>query len=210
MFFTDKSALAEISGSTFSKPPTSYDALTGYRWNTGTVRFVRVIHGELIVDNLVRFNNYGHHASYDYVPQKPSARAFRFVVLGDSFTNDQAVSTGWPERLQELLRSRPETGRSVEVYEFSTDGGGLLNWYATFRDQLLPNFEFDALIIADWGNDLERQFAISHSTPQGHALRDAGGVQATQDPSHLRPDAHARRHPAHWQGAGSALPSGPE
>jgi rRNA maturation protein Nop10 len=167
MFFSEEKALHEIRGSVFTRPPTTFDPVFGYRWNPGVFRFVRVIRGELVCDNLVRINSLGYHSHQDYAPGKPSPRGFRIIVLGDSFTNDLAVDEAWPDALQRLLRSRPEHGREIEVLGMPTDGGGLLNWYHTFKYRVLPEFDLDVLVLADWGDDLGRKFAVCHSTAAG-------------------------------------------
>ena len=144
-------------------PPSVFDPILSYRWNRNT-RFVRVANGEIVRDTVPHINNEGFHCSFDYIRQKPNDRTFRFIALGDSFTNDLALERAWPETLHHLLRSRPEHGITVEVYGMPTDGGGLPNWYTTLHEYVLPQFDFDGLIIADWGDDLDRDWVICHST----------------------------------------------
>ncbi len=146
----------------FSVPPATFDPVMGFRWLPGPIRWVGVEHEEVIIDNTFSGNNYGYISSYDYLPKKQSPETFRIAVLGDSFTAGLELTKPWPERLQQLLRSRTEK-RSVEVYAFPIDGGGLLNWHSVFFNQILPQFEFDALIIASWYENLNRKFVTYHS-----------------------------------------------
>ena len=66
--------------------------------------------------------------------------------------------------MHRFLRSRHEHGVEVEVYGMPTDGGGLLNWYTVLKEYVIPNYEVDCIVIADWGDDLYRPWAHSHST----------------------------------------------
>ncbi len=163
MFFSDTGDMREINCTVFSSPPTAFDPVMGYRWLPG-FRIVRVIRGEVVIDHRPRINAQGYVSEADYTPRKPSAETFRIAVLGDSFTNCLYMEHTWPEMLQHLLNSRPESGRRAQVYGFPTDGGGLVNWHSTFMDKIVPEYEFDALVIADWGDDLARKFISFHST----------------------------------------------
>jgi len=119
-----------------------------------------VAHGEIVADNKFRYNNCREHCSFDYTRKKRAENIYRFVVVGDSFTNDIMLHTAWPETLHHLLNSRKEFPVDFEVYSFPTDGGGLVNWHATFKELIDKEFDYDALIIADWGDDLSRGWII--------------------------------------------------
>ena len=166
MFFTSQEEMHQIKGTVFDRPPTTFDPILSYRWNPG-FRYVRVANGEIVCDLAPAINNEGFHCSFDYEHEKRDRRTFRFIVLGDSFTNDLAVNEAWPETLQYLLQSRAEHGINVEVYGMPTDGGGLPNWNTTLKEFVVPNYEFDGLILADWGDDLSRDWVICHSTEEG-------------------------------------------
>lgn len=159
--------LARTDGVFFSSPPFIFDPVIGYRWRTGTTRVLSIKGGELIYDNRVQFNNWGHHCDYNYAPKKKRPGVFRFIVLGDSFTNGLCMARTWTQSLQELLNARPEHGREIEVYAFPVDGGGILNWHQVFMRQVLPTFEFDALILGDTVNDTGNRFITAHSTTKG-------------------------------------------
>ena len=161
-------------GTFCSAPPAAFDPVMGYRWLPGPIRIIRVVHSELVFDNTFSGNNYGYNCSYDFTPKKPSPRTFRFAVLGDSFTAGMYMAAPWPERLQQLLRSRSERWRDVQVYPFPIDGGGLLNWHSVFTNQILPEFEFDGLIIASWFENLARDFIVFHGDQNGVYLKKFG------------------------------------
>ena len=151
-----------LQGSFYSVPPSSFDPVMGFRWRDGPIRWVGICNDEVIFDNTFSGNNYGSLCSYDFTPKKPSQDTFRFMVLGDSFTAGLELPQPWPERFQHLLRSRSEK-RPVEVYPFPTDGGGLVNWHSVFTKLILPEFEFDALVIGSWFENLARKFVIFHA-----------------------------------------------
>ena len=116
------------------------------------------------MDNKFKFNNYGQNAKYDFSPKKAKDNIYRIIVFGDSFTNDLALSTAWPETLHHLLNSRKEFNNTFEVYSFTTDGGGLIQWYTTFKETVDKEFEYDAILLADWGNDHFRDWIVVDST----------------------------------------------
>jgi hypothetical protein len=159
--------LRSADGTFFSAPPAEFDPIMGYRWLRGPIRLLRVMNGELITDSTCSGNNYGYNCSYDFTPKKPSRRTYRLVVLGDSFTAGLNMPLSWPQRLQQLLRSRPDRWHEVQVYPFAIDGGGLVNWYSVFVNQILPEFEFDGLIIASWYEDLGRKWIVLNADSTG-------------------------------------------
>jgi len=173
MFFSRKEEMEQIQGTLFDQPATVFDPILGYRWVAGT-RCMRVAKGEVVYDHVMPVNNEGCHCTYDYEHKKGTDRTFRFFVLGDSFTNDAGVEIAWPETLQHLLRGRSEYGIDVEVYGMPTDGGGLPNWYTTLHEYILPNFDIDGLIIADWGDDLTRDWVVCHSEEDGFLWKTVG------------------------------------
>ena len=118
----------------FSRPATMWDPISGFKWNNQENRVFCVTNNEIIADNKYKYNNYHQHCSFDYSPKKKSANIYRFVVLGDSFTNDLLLHIAWPETLHYLLNSRKEFTKTFEVYSFPTDGGGLVNWHTTFKE----------------------------------------------------------------------------
>ncbi|KPJ59034.1 MAG: hypothetical protein AMJ46_12815 [Latescibacteria bacterium DG_63] len=161
MILPDRKVTNEVKRTFWSRPATIWDPVWGYKWSNQENRILRVAHGEIVADNRYKYNNYHQHCSFDYSPRKASANIYRFVVLGNSFTNDIMLHMAWPETLHHLLNSRKEFTKAFEVYSFPTDGGGLVNWHTTFKELIDKMFDYDALIIADWGDDLSRNWAIS-------------------------------------------------
>ena len=158
-------------GTWYSAPPVAFDPVMGFRWMRGPIRMIRIINSELVMDGTLSGNNYGYNCSYDFTPKKPSPRTFRFVVLGDSYTAGIYSPRPWPEQFQQLLRSRVDREREVQVYPFPIDGGGLVNWHSVFMNQMLADFEFDALIIPSWFDDLARDFIVCDSDQKGMYIR---------------------------------------
>jgi hypothetical protein len=138
-----------------NRPCASFDPIAGYRWQTGPTRIVRIMNGELVFDNVFRANNAGYVSSQDF--QTTRKGPYRVVVLGDSFTAGEFLEKPWPDRLAALLPGRPE------VYSFGIDGGGLLNWHSIFFGEVVPRYAFDALLIASFIDNLERDFCVFHS-----------------------------------------------
>jgi hypothetical protein len=84
-------------------------------------------------------------------------------VLGDSFTDADYLKMTWPDRVQRAFNSAKKAiGKHIELYSFSKNGAGLFNWHSIFFNDLVPNYEFDALIIASYGDDFARGFSILH------------------------------------------------
>lgn len=149
-----------LSGST-----AAYDRIAGGRWQPGKAQFVRVSGGNLVYDVDVAFNNRGYPTRLDFAPRKSPDR-LRLAVLGDSFTAGLYLERPWPDRLDEELRRAGARPR-VEVYNFAVDGSGLANWHSIFFGEIVPGFEFDALVIARWGDDLRRDFIAYHGREDG-------------------------------------------
>jgi len=72
----------------------------------------------------------------------------------------------WPEQLERLL-NRHGT-EAYEVYSFAVDGGGLQNWHSIFFKEVLPHYQFDALLLAPYVDNLARPFSIA-------CCKDGGG-----------------------------------
>jgi hypothetical protein len=79
--------------------------------------------------------------------------SLRFIVLGDSFTAGEYLQTSWPSRLNTYA-----FGDSVkyEFYSFAMGGSGFAKWYSQFFNEIVPNYNFDAVIIAVFGDDFKR------------------------------------------------------
>jgi hypothetical protein len=144
----------------------NYSPICGYQPIPGSVRFVSICNGHAEIDHLIKANKMGWFSERDYSYRKKSKRIKRYMVLGDSFSSGEVVPTTWVDQVQRFLVDGGND--SVELYNFSLDGSGIQNWYRIFFKELVPNYEFDGIIIApsaerDGVPDFDRKFIIAQS-----------------------------------------------
>ena len=140
------------------KPFTDYHELRGYYY-TGPVHMATIIKGELEFDKKFKPNNFGFSSHHDYSYKKQDSSMYRIMVLGDSFSDACFLDQPWADKLQEILKQK---GKNIEVYNFSYSGNGLINWYQILNKEILPKYEFDCIIFANFADDLSRKFNIQY------------------------------------------------
>ncbi len=145
-----------------SKPAAVFDRVRGYRRVPGPVRAARIMRDELIYDGTVTPNNAGFLSARDYTYRKASSATVRLIVFGDSFSAAGFMGIPWPDRVHEALRRDGTEAPPVELYSFSLDGAGIANWHSIFFNEIVPNYDFDGVIIADYADDLSRAFSLLH------------------------------------------------
>ena len=137
----------QFSLSAISKSVMELDYKFGMRWNSSiNARIVRYANGELQYDNIFSTNNKGFASDLDFKFKKKDG-TLRFLVFGASYSFGSFLKTNWPNRLQQKL---DEEGIDIEFYNFSLDGSGNLNTYRLFFEMIVPNYEFDGVIIASF------------------------------------------------------------
>jgi len=146
------------SYSAISKPMAYFHKETGYKWKPGEARIIRVMNNELIYDYRFIINNSGYHSARNYNTKKDSL-AFRIMVMGDSFTNE-IYEEPWIDKIQ---RKSDSLGKKLEWYAFSSDGGGLYNWHEIFFNEIVPSYDFDAIVISSFIDNLNRGYSIFDS-----------------------------------------------
>lgn len=147
------------------------DLVRGYRWGNGPVRSLHIYKNQIIYDQIIRPNNLGYLSSRDFYSKKPTSETKRIIVFGDSFTGSVNFSGTWPDRLHDLLQGHFSRGATqVEVYNFALPGIGLNNWSNIFFKEIVPNFEFDAVIFAVSSDNLNRDFYLNLETEEGKLL----------------------------------------
>jgi hypothetical protein len=146
----------------FNNPSAKFNKATGYTWVPGENRIMKTMNGELIYDQIFHTNNMGFTSRRDYSYKRDPDKTLRVLVFGDSFTDSVFLDTPWPNRLQEILDSGEQREKKIQIYSFALDGAGLINWHQTFFNLVLPNFDFDAVIIASFTGDLTRDFFVRH------------------------------------------------
>lgn len=145
----------------FNGPCASYDPIRGFRWNPGEHRITKIVNDVVIYDQFFEINNAGIYASQDYLPAKKDSTTLRYLVFGDSFTAAEFLENPWHEQVN---RMAAEQGAGFELYAFGVNGGGLVNWHRTFFLELKDQYDYDGIIFAIFGNDLERDFFVMHHT----------------------------------------------
>jgi lysophospholipase L1-like esterase len=131
-----------------------FDPIRGFKFLPGDARTALIINNQLEYHSYFHINNEGVPSTQDYFFEKePGMR--RYIVFGDSFTQGYFLEKNWPERVSNKLS---EVG--IELYNFSVDGGGLYNWHNILFKEVLPHYDFDGIIIASFGNDLDRDFFV--------------------------------------------------
>jgi hypothetical protein len=143
----------------FNSPSARADSISGYRWSKDSVKVLKIGRNEMEYVNTFAGNNAGFYSHRDYQHRKPDSSAYRILVLGDSFTDAYFLATPWAERWEAIMNAR---GKNVEIYSFGINGGGLINWHQLFLKELMPQYEFDAVVLAIFGNDLDRPFFSMH------------------------------------------------
>ncbi|MCB9204916.1 MAG: hypothetical protein H6603_08065 [Flavobacteriales bacterium] len=161
------------------------DPQIGYRMSPIGARYGAVsTDGRLLSKGMLFGNNYGLPDKRDFLPHRSDSTIFRIAVLGDSFTASQFTNRTWLECFEDSLnRSLPD---SIELLNFSVDGGGLANWHGIVKHILVKDsFELDAVIYAVIGGDLGRTFHFRHEFLEdepGNATEKRGiGLGYTED-----------------------------
>lgn len=168
----------------YDAPYARFDVDTGYLLLPGPKRSVSFHGGKLLWNTTVRPNNLGYNSSNDYEFKKPTPDTKRFIILGDSFTAGDNMDVPWVDKFNEMIA--PIGG---QAYAFSQQAIGLDNWHGIFFKQIVPHFEFDAVIIACYHNDLSRFFTIFHTED------NTTYYTRTNDPPQTREDFFAKTFP---------------
>ena len=144
-----------------------FDSEIGYRMSKTPARYGSIVSdGRLQSMGVLVGNNYGLPDKRTFFPKKPDSTVTRIAVLGDSFTASQFTERGWLSFFQDSLN---KTGTdSIELLNFSVDGGGLANWHGIMESIILKDeFDIDGVIYAICGDDLSRTFHYRHEYLRG-------------------------------------------
>lgn len=177
-----------------SRPIAHFDPVSGYRRVEGPMRIVRIMRDELIYDSTFTPNNKGYTTVTDFRPAKTDPDVFRLVVFGDSFTAGEYLEVPWPDRVNRALEGR--TARPMELYAFAVNGGGAWNWHSIFFNDVVPNYQFDAVLLAVWGDNVDRGFTVLHYDAAGQSYLQRMDHQPASVDAFLRDDLP--RMPKHY------------
>ncbi len=142
----------------FNKVCFEYHQTRGYKWKDCNCREVLVsAENKLVWDKTIRVNNVGYNSFQDY-HKKKQLGIKRYMVLGDSFTAAEFNDSSWVDYANSLFKKD-----SIELYSFALSGIGLQNWHTIYFNEILPNYEFDGVIIGFLSDDWLRKFTIFHT-----------------------------------------------
>ena len=159
----------------FNEACARFDKTAGFVWLPGEHRIFKGNSNAVVYDNHFKVNNRGYYASTDYEFQQSDSTKRRFLILGDSFTAAEFLE----EPMVDYLNGRL---KGSEFYSFSVNGGGLANWHSIFYNELVPNYDFDGIILNVFGNDFQRDFfMMHHEQEQGYTLYSDSIPKSTDD-----------------------------
>jgi len=167
-----------------NRPLAVFDRVSGYRRTPGPTRIVRIMRDELVFDQTFTPNNKGYITATEFAEKKADSDVFRIVVFGDSFTASEFLPTPWPDRVNDALAGK--TKRPVELYSFAVNGAGLWNWNSIFFNDVVPHYQFDAVLIAVWGDDLARPYSVLHYDETGQSFMSRFDTQPATDEEFFR------------------------
>ena len=145
-----------------------FDAIRGFRLTQIPSRVVRFTDGEIEYVGVLKGNNQGFADRDDFYPERERGAEKRLAVFGDSFTAAQFLKINWPDHVEGLARDRGDT---VQLLNFSVDGGGLANWWSVLTQMVEPQeYEIDGVIFAVYSGDLRRRFSISDHRDQSRHM----------------------------------------
>ena len=138
-----------------------FDPVRGYKLSPTPSRFARITEGTIEYVGTWRGNSQGFPDRDDFSSKRKDPDSLRLTVFGDSFTAAQYIDKNWPDALEDL-DSNSQAPINVELLNFSTDGGGLANWWSNLTHILeKERYEVDGIVFAVFGDDLHRGFSIS-------------------------------------------------
>lgn len=153
------------------RPMVAYDSICGFRGQPGVTRYISGENGKFEIDILRSANSKGWFSRRKYDFRKKNQTVHRYMVFGDSYSSGFSTSETWVDRVQDILQKKDS---NIELYNFSLEGSGLINWYRTFVYEVEPKYEYDGIIIASSSeksafSDLDRKF-IMMDTHAGDGL----------------------------------------
>ncbi len=142
----------------FSKPMANYDSISGFRW-IEKGRVVKIADGNLVYDASINPNQQGYLSSQNYVYEKADSHIIRIVILGDAYTEGFFLEENWPRKIQNHFDKEKTV---VEVYSFALSGTGISNWNSQYFKEIAPFYDFDVLVLACFGGNLDQDFFAMH------------------------------------------------
>lgn len=135
------------------------DSIRGYRWQADSIRYFKHRMGELVFENTFSPNEQGWIMHQDYAYHKADSSTRRWMLFGNSFSAGIMLSENMPNRIQQHFDDTHPDSKS-ELYSFSLEGIGLMNWHSTFNKEVIPQYEFDGVILCVYEDNLYRGFTV--------------------------------------------------
>jgi len=148
-----------LSATGFNKPNAQPDAIRGYRWIGDSIRYFKHRMGQVVFDNTFYPNSQGWIMKQDYFYDKKDSNTLRWMLFGNSFSAGIMLEENMPNRVQSIF-NRELSEQKNEVYSFSSEGVGLMNWYNTFYKEVIPEYQFDGVVLCIYEDNLYRGFTI--------------------------------------------------
>jgi hypothetical protein len=140
-----------------------FDSARGYRLNRTLARQVRIINGRVEHVSMFRGNAEGFPGRQEFGRTRPAPGVARVAVFGDSFSHEPFLGQNWPDRVEDLARSR---GQRVQLLNFSLCAIGLANWWSILTKVVeAEEYELDGVVFAVYEGDLVRRFMVEAMPP---------------------------------------------
>lgn len=150
-----------ITTSLTNKNFAAYDSIHGFNYIADSIRFTHIVNDSVVSDHTFNHNNRGYFFPKDYQYKKTGEKVKRIIVMGDSYTAAEFLDHPWTERVNQYLSEKESYNmHETEIYSFSKSGYGLMNWHSIFFRDIVPHYEFDALVLAIFDDDLDRDFEM--------------------------------------------------
>jgi hypothetical protein len=129
-------------------------------------------------------NNHGFPDRDDFALGHKPPGVRRYAIFGDSYSAAQYLETSWSDRVEQLFK---DSGRTIELYNFSVDGGGLGNWHSIIFNIIEKNdYRLDGFIFAVFDADLNRTFSYSdHRGRKKHTFVRTDSFDPQNNPKRL-------------------------
>lgn len=135
------------------------DSIRGYRWQGDSIRYFKHRMGKLVFDNTFLPNQQGWIMHQNYSLNKTDSNTTRWMLFGNSFSAGIMLRENMPNRIQQRFDEATSGPRS-ELYSFSSEGVGLMNWHSTLNKEVIPQYEFDGVILSVYEDNLYRGFTV--------------------------------------------------
>lgn len=133
------------------------DTITGYRYLPGEKKQAYFSNSQTVFETTFNINSSGYPSLSNFQKTK-NTTGKRYLVLGDSFSAETYNGTNWADELNKEMGK--DSANGSEFYSFSLEGIGVPTWYNMFFKEIVPGYEFDAVILPIYFEDLNRPHVV--------------------------------------------------